>query len=83
MRSIFAVALLIALNAPADAATVDQFRAHHHSVLRVKRERFRAPHVIVPLGQGATPRRQFAVPGWTDDETRRWLDGASAEWSQA
>jgi hypothetical protein len=69
MRSILALGLLIALSASANAATV------HHSKPR---------HVIVRPSQGLTaPGARFAVPGWTDDATRRWLDNASSSWSNA
>ncbi|MBR0697709.1 hypothetical protein JQ553_31290 [Bradyrhizobium lablabi] len=55
---------------------------------RAKAGRFRTPHVIVPpaqraVPQGAAPSGQFAVPGWSDDATRRWLDNASSSWHQA
>ena len=40
-------------------------------------------HVIVRPGQGLTAPERFAVLGWTDEWTRRWLDNASAGWSQA
>jgi hypothetical protein len=33
-------------------------------------------HLIVRPSQGVTPG--FAVPAWTDDATRRWLDNASS-----
>lgn len=28
-------------------------------------------------------RPRFAVPGWSDEDTERWLDNASSSWSQA
>jgi len=69
MRSILALGLLITLCASADAATV------RHAKPR---------HVILPPSQGVTaPGGRFAVPGWSDDATRRWLDDASAGWSHA
>jgi hypothetical protein len=70
MRSVLALGLLITLCASANAATV-----HQTSHLRTRQ------HVIVP-SQGVTAPR-FAVPGWTDEATRRWLDNASASWTQA
>ena len=69
MRSVLALGLLITLCASASAATV------HHSKPR---------HAIVRPSQGVTaPAARFAVPGWTDDATRRWLDDASSGWSRA
>jgi hypothetical protein len=70
MRSVLAVGLLITLYAPANAAT-----AHRTLHPRMRQ------HVIVP-SQGVTAPR-FAVPGWSDDATRRWLDNASSGWTQA
>ena len=35
-------------------------------------------HVIAHPSQDVTPPARFAVLGWTDDETRRWLDNASS-----
>ena len=68
MRSVLALGLLITLCASASAATV------HHSKPR---------HAIVRPSQGVTaPGARFAVPGWTDDATRRWLDDASRLWGQ-
>jgi hypothetical protein len=69
MRSVLALGLLITLCASANAATV------HHSKPR---------HVIVRPSQGVTaPGARFAVPGWSDDATRRWLDDASSSWTRA
>ena len=75
MRSILALGLLIALCATASAAPVHRSRARpHHAVSPGQR-------VTVPGAPTATPR--FAVPGWSDEDTRRWLDGASALWQGA
>jgi hypothetical protein len=67
MRSALALAVVIALGASANAASV------HHS---------RARRVIVaprPPGRAVSdPRQSFAVPGWTEEETRRWMDNATA-----
>jgi hypothetical protein len=68
MRSVLAVGLLIALSGSANAATVH---------LRVRQ------HVIVRPSQDLSAPGRFAVPGWSDDATRRWLDNASAGWKQA
>jgi hypothetical protein len=60
MRSVLALGLLITLCASANAATVHHLRTRHH--------------VIVRPSQGVTAPARFAVPGWTDEETRQWLD---------
>ena len=67
MRSVLALSLLISLSASANAAGVH---------LRTRQR------VIVPPSQGLSAPR-FAVPGWSDEATRRWLDNASAAWKQA
>ena len=68
MHSLLALGLLIALAASANAATV-----HLHI----------PQHVIVRPGPRLSAPERFAVPGWTDEATRRWLDNASAGWKQA
>ncbi len=70
MRSVLALGLLVTLSASADAAA-----AHRSKPPTVH---LRTPqHVIVRPSQGATAPARFAVPGWTDEETRRWLDNAN------
>jgi hypothetical protein len=64
MRRVLAVGLLVILCAPADAATVRHPRARQHAVTRPP----------VP----ATPTVRFAVPGWSDEATSRWLNNASS-----
>jgi hypothetical protein len=71
MRSVLALGLLITLCAFADAATV------HRSKLPTVQLRARQ-HVIVRPSQGVTAPARFAVPGWTDDQTRYWLDNATS-----
>lgn len=70
LASVSAIGLLMTLCASADAAT--------------RHRTFHAPahHQVVVPAQGA-PAPRFAVPGWSDDATRRWLDNASSGWSQA
>jgi hypothetical protein len=66
MRSALALGLLITLCVSADAATVHRSKpptAH----LRTRQ------HVIVRPSQGVTAPARFAVPGWTDEQTRYWL----------
>jgi hypothetical protein len=69
LASVSALSLFITLCASASAAT-----AHRPSHLRARQP------VVVP--QGATAPR-FAVPGWSDGDTERWLDNASSSWTRA
>jgi hypothetical protein len=62
MRFVLILSLLISLCAAADAATGHRSKAKGH--LR------HGQHVTVPSG--------FAVPGWTNEETRQWLYNGSA-----
>jgi hypothetical protein len=62
VRSVLALGLLITLCASADAATVHRFKPPEGHVPA-------AEHVIVP--------KDYAVPGWTDEQTRYWLDNAT------
>ena len=64
MRAVLAVGLLITLGASANAARVHRFQPREGHLRPV--ERVTAP----------TPR--FAVPEWTDEETRQWLYNGSA-----
>ena len=61
MRSVLALGLLITLCASANAATVRRFKPPEGH-LRL-RERVTVPSVT----------KGFAVPGWTEEETRKWL----------
>jgi hypothetical protein len=62
MRSGLALGLLITLCAAADAAKV---------------HRARPPEKHVRQGQPVTGPKSYAVPGWTEEETRKWLDDAT------
>jgi len=59
MRFVLALGLLVALSASANAAKV------HHSKPQVGYLRPAQP-VAVPRG--------YAVPGWTEEQTRYWMD---------
>jgi hypothetical protein len=61
MRSVLVLGLLITLCASASAATV---------------HRFKRPESLRPA-QRVTVPKGYAVPGWTDEQTRYWLDSAS------
>jgi hypothetical protein len=63
MRTVLALGLLIILCGSADAATV----------LRSKR----AEGHLRPFQQVTAPK-SYAVPGWTDAETQKWMGNASA-----
>jgi hypothetical protein len=58
MRSVLALGLLIALCASANAAKV------HHA----KPHAGQRPAQLVAVSKG------YAVPGWTEEQTRYWLD---------
>jgi hypothetical protein len=58
MRSVLALGLLITLWASADAATVRRLKSPGGHLRPIQR-------VTVP--------ERATVPGWTDEETRRWL----------
>jgi len=74
MRCLLAFGLLL-ISFAASAAThgpvAPAARAHGH------RQQLAAPRAAM----SARPR--FAIPGWTDEDTERWLDNASSGWSQA
>jgi hypothetical protein len=64
MRAVLAAGLLITLCASASAAPVHRSQPREGHLRPV---------------QGVTaPAPRFAVPGWTDEETRQWLYNGSA-----
>jgi hypothetical protein len=69
MRSVLAMGLLIVLCTPANAATVHRTRARDPAT--------RHPPVTRP-GADVNSRARFAVPGWSDEATQRWLNSASS-----
>jgi hypothetical protein len=62
MRFALCLGVLVMLCAAADAATA---------------RRVRHPERHFRLERSAVPPKGFAVPGWTDEETRQWLNSAS------
>ena len=68
MRSVLALGLLISLCASADAATVHRFKSPARAHRRV---------TVRPSQRVTAPTTNFAIPGWTDQQTRDWLDNAS------
>jgi hypothetical protein len=62
MRSVLSLGLLISLCASADAATV-------HRSKPPERHMRPDPRPTLPRG--------YAVPGWTEEQTRSWLDNAT------
>jgi hypothetical protein len=71
MRSLLAAGLLIALCAPATAQMAK------HARPSTAHPRMRQPLIVRP-DPTAVPRARFAVPGWTDEQTRQWLDNATS-----
>jgi hypothetical protein len=63
MRSVLALGLLITLCASANAATV---------------HRSKPPEGHLRPDQRVTVPKGYAVPGWTDEQTRKWLYNGSA-----
>ncbi len=64
MRLVLALGLLLTLCGSASAAPVRHTRARQPAATR--------PPAAV------TPTTRFAVPGWSDEATRQWLDRASS-----
>jgi hypothetical protein len=75
MRCLLVLGLLLTSCATASATTHDPLRPAAR--LHVQRHRLVNPIAVPPVG----PR--FAVPGWSNGDTERWLDNASSSWSQA
>ena len=71
MRIVLALGILITLCASAEAATVHRSKPPGGH-LRTHRS------VTVRPGEVITAPTRFAVPGWTDEQTRYWLDNATA-----
>jgi hypothetical protein len=67
MRSVLAMGLMIVLCTAANAATAHHPRTHHPRYPAVDRS-----------GADVNPRARFAVPGWSDEATQRWLNNASS-----
>jgi hypothetical protein len=62
IRAVLALGLLIALCASAEAATVHRSRLPHAHPVQ---------HVTVP--ERVAMPEHYTVPGWTDQETRKWM----------
>jgi hypothetical protein len=90
MRSIPALRLalglsIITLCGSAGAATAHRFKPHHGHLrsgqrVAVHQDYYREgyfPERHYPA-QAAVAAKQFAVPGWTDAQTSKWLYDASA-----
>jgi allophanate hydrolase subunit 2 len=88
MRSILALALglsIITLSGSADAATAHRLGPYHGHLRSGQRVAVRQNHdredhyrERYTPDQGAVAARHFAVPGWTDAQTSKWLYDASA-----
>ncbi|WP_256807698.1 hypothetical protein [Bradyrhizobium sp. Bra64] len=75
MRYLLMFGLFLASCGTASAATREP--SHAAARLHVQRHRLANPSALPAVG----PR--FAVPGWSNEDTERWLDNASSSWSQA
>lgn len=75
MRCLLVSGFLLVSIVSASAATRDPVRPAVH--LHAHKYQSANPGAALP----ARPR--FAVPGWSDQDTERWLDNASSAWSQA
>lgn len=64
MRCVLALGLLVVLCTAANAATVRHAHPRHPAVDRPR--------------ANAGPPARFAVPGWSDEATQRWLNNASS-----
>jgi hypothetical protein len=62
MRSVLALGLLIAWCGSAGAATL---------------RRPKSPEKYPRPSQMVTTPKSYAVPGWTEEQTRKWLDDAT------
>jgi hypothetical protein len=71
MRNLLVVGVLITIAAPAIAQTGARAGAPM-SHRRVRQ------HIFAHPDPGATPAVRFSVPGWSDEQTRRWLDNATS-----
>jgi hypothetical protein len=71
VRSILAVGVSLALCATANAVTVDRAKPPEGHLPTQQ-------PVTVRPGEGAIATPGFAVPGWTDEATRRWMDNATS-----
>jgi hypothetical protein len=67
VRCVLALGFLITLCASASGAMVH----------RLKRSAYAHQRVAVHPSQRVTAPSRFAIPGWTDEETKDWLDNAS------
>jgi hypothetical protein len=67
MRAVMAFSLLITLCASANAAAAHRSKPREGHLRPIQR-------VTAP----SAPSPRLAVPGWTEEETRRWLYNASA-----
>ena len=73
MRSVLALSTLIIFCASADAATVRHSRPIRHYV--------RPEHSVTApdVRNGYAGPKSYAVPGWTNGETQKWLNDATRE----
>ncbi|RXT37783.1 hypothetical protein B5V03_31500 [Bradyrhizobium betae] len=75
MRCLLVFGLLLASCATVSAAA--------HGPIRPAARLHMQKHRLVNPGAALPGRPRFAVPGWSNEDTERWLDDASSAWSQA
>jgi hypothetical protein len=71
MRFVVSFGLLITLCASASGATAYQSKSPIAQLRTGQR-------ITVRPIQGVTAPARFAIPGWTDEQTERWLDNATS-----
>jgi hypothetical protein len=81
---------IIILCGSADAATAHRFKPHHRQLRSggrvvvhqdsLRNDSYRGSYFLEhgDPAQGAGAAKHFAVPGWTDAQTSKWLYDASA-----
>jgi hypothetical protein len=69
--SVLALGMLIAFGVSANAAPIHRPRARPHATVSPNQVGATAP-------TDPAPGMRFAVPGWSNDDTQRWLDKASS-----
>ena len=72
MRSILATGLFIALSASTSAAAKEHYSKSRHVVTRPGPAA--TPRIYSSASYAAAGGARIAVPGWTEEQTRQWMD---------